>query len=350
MNLSRPSRSTRFLFVALAALSASRAPADDRACGPWQAPALMEARQSTLGGLPVYFQLRQKGSQLLGWAQYQTTRKTVIGNVIGDITGDGIHLRVLWTYSGDPSIGRYTGTIRPRPGGIVGDTQYGYVFEGSTYDEYRNPPEYATWSATHFSCQLPALRTGLTLGRVAPRNDGPGPPICDAARSARARKSPAAPGLERQCLASGGTMKPPILGDSGPVAASATQRSARVLALDGAEDAARARGVDEAYGAETVLVDSSHLDAARIDALAATGAAMAQWDPDLANARLDDDDAASMRGFDIASGLFGDPALGAQGNTQSGPGSDRIRDALDSAGRRGFAASVAFHLARHYAH
>lgn len=32
------------------------------------------------------------------------------------------------------------------------------------------------------------------------------PPICAAARSAKARNSPAAPGLERQCLAAGGTM------------------------------------------------------------------------------------------------------------------------------------------------
>ena len=32
------------------------------------------------------------------------------------------------------------------------------------------------------------------------------PPICQSARSARQRKSPAAPGLERQCIAAGGTM------------------------------------------------------------------------------------------------------------------------------------------------
>jgi cell division septation protein DedD len=32
------------------------------------------------------------------------------------------------------------------------------------------------------------------------------PPICAAARTAKARNSPAAPGLEKQCLAAGGTM------------------------------------------------------------------------------------------------------------------------------------------------
>ncbi len=53
-------------------------------------------------------------------------------------------------------------------------------------------------------------------------------------------------------------------------------------------------------------------------------------------------------GFDIATGLFGDPALGAQGNTLMGPGSQRIRDTLSAAGQRGFDDSVKFHLARDY--
>lgn len=321
-----------------ALLSAGPAAASDRVCRQWQAPALMEVTQGTLGGLPVYFQLRQNGSQLLGWAQYQTTRKTVIGNVIGDVTGNGIHLRVLWTYSGDPSIGRYTGTIRPRIGGIVGDTQYGDVFAGSTYDEYRNPPEYAYWNAHHFTCQLDPVQPAMALGRVGTRDDGPKPPICDVARSARARNSPAAPGLERQCLASGGSMTPPAPGASGELAALTVER------------AEPARDADSARFAVLARVDHARVDPARIDALAATGAAMAQADADLAGARVATDDGAYTRGFDIASGLFGDPALGAQGNTLIGPGSERIRDSLDAAGQRGFNASVAFHLARSYAH
>ena len=55
-------------------------------------------------------------------------------------------------------------------------------------------------------------------------------------------------------------------------------------------------------------------------------------------------------GFDIASGLFGDPAMGAAGNTLMGPGSEKIRDSLSDAGQRGFDASVAFHQARDYNH
>jgi hypothetical protein len=49
-------------------------------------------------------------------------------------------------------------------------------------------------------------------------------------------------------------------------------------------------------------------------------------------------------GFDIATGIFGNPALGAQGNTAWGPGSQKIRDSLSPAGQRGFNASVKFHL------
>jgi hypothetical protein len=331
----RPSDLRRALLAcaALASLGtlllSAPATAADRVCRQWKAPALMEVTQTTLGGLPVYFQLRQTGSQLLGWAQYQTTRKTVIGNVVGNVSGNGIYLRVLWTYSGDPSIGRYTGTIKPRIGGIVGDTQYGDVFEGSTYDEYRNPPEYAYWNAHHFTCPLDPVPPPIALGRVATREDGPRPSICDAARSARARNSPAAPGLERQCLASGGSLAPPDPDGSRPLAALALATN------EPARDAASMR-----------VNELARVDPARVDALAAVGAAMAPSDPELASARVADADAAYTRGFDVASGLFGDPGLGAQGNTLMGPGSQRIRDSLDEGGRRGFDASFAFHRAR----
>src|SRR5260370_39637246 len=49
-------------------------------------------------------------------------------------------------------------------------------------------------------------------------------------------------------------------------------------------------------------------------------------------------------GFDIATGIFGDRALGAQGNTAVGPGSLKIRDSLSPAGQRGFNASVKLYL------
>ncbi|HEU5137438.1 MAG TPA: hypothetical protein VFU13_20010 [Steroidobacteraceae bacterium] len=81
---------------------------------------------------------------------------------------------------------------------------------------------------------------------------------------------------------------------------------------------------------------------------AAVGAAIANGDPAIAAARAREPDVFYWLGFDIASGIFGDPAAGAQGNTATGPGSLGIRDALSPAAQRGFNASVALHLGRKY--
>lgn len=125
-----------------------------------------------------------------------------------------------------------------------------------------------------------------SIGRVkqAPRAMGPQLPICDVAAEAGARNSPSAPGLEENCRAD----------------------------------------------------------------LAARGAAIAQADSIVANARAIETDAVFRMGFDIASGIFGDPALGAQGHTATGPKSLKIRDSLNAAAQRGFDASVKLHLSRNY--
>jgi cysteine-rich repeat protein len=81
---------------------------------------------------------------------------------------------------------------------------------------------------------------------------------------------------------------------------------------------------------------------------AARGAAIAKADPKVAKARRVEGDVFYWLGFDIATGIFGDPALGAQGNTATGPGSLEIRDSLSAAGQKGFNASVTFHLSRDY--
>jgi len=81
-------------------------------------------------------------------------------------------------------------------------------------------------------------------------------------------------------------------------------------------------------------------------ARAAIGAAIANADAEVSEARGREPDVFYWLGFDIASGIFGDPAAGAQGNTATGPGSLAIRDALSPAGQRGFNASAALHLAR----
>ena len=87
-----------------------------------------------------------------------------------------------------------------------------------------------------------------------------------------------------------------------------------------------------------------------LDALAVVGAKIAEQDPVVAEARSAEVGAFYQLGFDVASGIFGDPKLGALGHTLTGPGSDKIRDSLSAAGQRGFNASVAFHLARDYKH
>ncbi len=82
--------------------------------------------------------------------------------------------------------------------------------------------------------------------------------------------------------------------------------------------------------------------------LAATGAAIAGADSAVAQAHAADNDVFFWLGFDIATGIFGDPAQGSLGNTATGPGSLRIRNGLDPTAQRGFDASVAFHLSRNY--
>jgi hypothetical protein len=139
----------------------------------------------------------------------------------------------------------------------------------------------------------------IALGRVA--TTGPVPSLCDAARSARARNSPAAPSLERQCTASGGSFAP--------------------LPAD---------------------------DTSTVERLASVGARIATDDPAVAAARAGVASAEYRHGFDVGTGLFGDPAHGAQGNTLMGPGSARIRDSLSVEGRHGFNDAVAYHTARDY--
>jgi len=83
-------------------------------------------------------------------------------------------------------------------------------------------------------------------------------------------------------------------------------------------------------------------------AQAKVGAAIGNADPAVAAARNAENDVFFWLGFDIASGIFGDPAAGAQGNTATGPGSLGIRGELNAAGQRGFNAATALHLSRKY--
>ncbi len=155
--------------------------------------------------------------------------------------------------------------------------------EVNTAEEQLNEDEKTGTTSSALTTKPPVK----AIGRIKlPPGPNPNPPIsiCESAREARARNSPAAPGLEEKCRAD----------------------------------------------------------------LALKGATIAQVDPIVAKARTVEADLVYQQGFDIASGIFGDPALGAQGNTATGPGSLKIRDSLSAAGQRGFDASVKLHLSRNY--
>lgn len=75
------------------------------------------------------------------------------------------------------------------------------------------------------------------------------------------------------------------------------------------------------------------------------GAAVNQADPAVAAAARANASIFYCLGFDVGTGLYGDPALGADGNTATGPGALAIRDALgDPDSVRGFNSAVKFHL------
>ncbi len=82
--------------------------------------------------------------------------------------------------------------------------------------------------------------------------------------------------------------------------------------------------------------------------LAAKGAAIAKVDPIVAAARTAEPDVFYRLGFDIATGIFGDKALGAKGDTAITPSSQKIRDSLSTPGQRGFDSSMKLHLSRKY--
>jgi hypothetical protein len=80
--------------------------------------------------------------------------------------------------------------------------------------------------------------------------------------------------------------------------------------------------------------------------MATTGAAIAKVVPQVAEGRAREPDVFFTLGFDIATALYGDRALNAQGitNPVPGPGQTSIHDSLNEAGRRGFEASKKLHL------
>lgn len=209
----------------------------------------------------------------------------------------------------------------------------------------------------------------------AQRSTNPDPPLsaCEAARVARERNSPVADTLEAQCLASQ-TQIPVTAPDLNQLAARGMQLAeadplATRLRGQQPDDAARTGfgigmgaaenqtedgpGKQAMHDALPASQQAGFADAVRFSILRnrysrriAIGEAIAEADPEVASARAAEADVFFELGFDIATAIFGDPALGAQGNTATGPGSLGIRNALNPAGQRGFDAAVALLLGR----
>jgi hypothetical protein len=189
---------------------------------------------------------------------------------------------------------------------------------------------------------------------------------------ARARNSPAAPGLEAQCRAVGEAPAFDVeaLAAKGP--AIAEQDPLAVELREQQPDAAARRGFDIGMAAAEnqtgpgpgkdrirdslpaderagfIAAVAFSLERNKYAARAALGAQIAAADPEVAEARNAEADPFYRLGFDIATAIFGDKAAGAQGNTATGPGSLGIRNSLSPAGQRGFDAAVKLHLNRKY--
>ena len=192
--------------------------------------------------------------------------------------------------------------------------------------------------------------------------------ICDSARAARERNSPAARGLEEQCRAHSVSMQG--LEERG--FAIAQQDPLAIQLRDQQPDDDARRGFDIGMAAAEgqtapgpgkdrmrdglaspervgfIAAVAFSLERNKYAARAAKGAEIAEGDPSVAEARNAEEDVFFRLGFDIATAIFGNPKLGAQGNTALGPGSQGIRNSLSRAGQRGFDAAVQLHFGRNY--
>jgi len=199
--------------------------------------------------------------------------------------------------------------------------------------------------------------------------------ICDSAAAARARNSPDAAQLETQCRSLGGNpntvssslddlaLKGAEIALQDPLSAELRKRQPQGPYLRGFDIGMGASEGQTSWGPgkQAILNSLSGveqegfkiaisfvLDRNRFVDLARVGATIAETDPELAKARTSQADVRYWLGFDIATGIFGDPTQGAKGNTLPGPGSDKIQSSLSLPAQQGFAASRALHLSRHY--
>jgi hypothetical protein len=234
----------------------------------------------------------------------------------------------------------------------------------------RNSPQAAALEAQCTASQGPPK----VLGRTGTPSGGGMPvPICDQAQSARARNSPMADQLEARCRAIGGgqgmertpdqlAVAGKALSDADPLAAELRKRQPAGPNQRGFDIGMAAAEKDTLWGPgkQKILTSlnageqegfkvavSYSLDRNKNAQLAAIGAAIAKTDPIVAKARTSDPEVRAWLGFDIASGIFGDPAKGAQSH-MSAMQWMAIRETLSLPAQRGFNASRALHQTRNY--
>lgn len=227
------------------------------------------------------------------------------------------------------------------------------------------------------SAQAAAQNAQIAANEKKDLTPGPsGAPVsvCNAAQAALNRTAPEAADLVAKCRANGGgqsliteadqlATSGSAIANADPLLAELRDRQPEGPIRRGFDVGVAATGSDQVWGPgkQRILdsltpaeqegfkvANSFVMDRNRNAQLAAIGAAMAVSDPILAQTRTSDPDVRYWIGFDIASALFGDPALGSEGSRATGAGSARIQAGLIAPAQRGFIASTNFHLARNY--
>ena len=248
------------------------------------------------------------------------------GSVHGKINGASLELTVSWEKTNDVYI--YTGEINAE--GLI---------QGSAYAKDK-PETKADWHSERAAKCLQSAVVIENPSPVVPENPSPVVNEYDAA----AKKGEAIAYQDRLATALR-TLQP-----EGPV-----RRGFDIgmAAAEGhTEDGDGKRRIkatllpEEQRGFTTAVTFS--LARNKNAKLVTLGEKIADSDKGVADALYADDDPFYQLGFDIATGLFGDPAKGTVGSTQLGTGSLAIRSGLNAAGQRGFDDSTKLHFGRKY--
>lgn len=233
----------------------------------------------------------------------------------------------------------------------------------------RNSP-----AASSLAAQCDAQRTAAEQKDLGPGPSGVPASVCDAAQDALTRDAPEAPDLVAKCRAIGGgqtllthtdqyAISGRAIASDDPMLSRLRRRQPDGLIRRGFDIAVAVTDKQTQWGpGKQKILDSLQpaeqegfkvaasyiLDRDRNTELVATGASIAEADALVGQMRNKVPDVRYWLGFDIASALFGNPALGGAGHKSMGPGAEKIRDELSTISQKGFNDSVQLHLSRTY--